>query len=80
MDPYERLVRTVIGSDRYRYVDRDDTIERTSRGKFVCPLCGVTWANLELFWLHHLNRTHWKCYDCGGYYVGLQQHRRVHRP
>lgn len=60
----------------------DQDYERTSRGKWICPLCRTTWAGR--FWLErHLALPHTPCGVCGRTFLrrgGLAQHQqRMHR-
>lgn len=60
------------------YLDKNTVIPKTSRGKYYCPYCGITWAVLEMFWKYHLNKPHHKCDICGRAYIRLSTHKRIH--
>lgn len=73
-------MKIVPAKTAVRFVEPDAYIGRTSRGKYICPVCGTTWASLDDFWLYHLNKPHYRCDRCGYYYVGLRGHQaRAHR-
>lgn len=48
-------------------------------GKWICPICGVTWVDLAEFWKRHLRRPHYQCPECGVWRVGIASHIGKHK-